>query len=111
MVVPQGTASADARHNTVEVTFAEWDPCTGEEVQITATNHYPVFGKGDLTHSSRGSGVGLTSGTEYQYVRRGCETNMHGFFEVIYLISKGPRSDLTLHDDMGDTEDPVIVCS
>lgn len=109
VVAPQKAASAD--HRTAEVTFTEWNPCTGEEVQITTTLHFLVFSKGDLTHNSDGSGVGLTSGTAYQYIRRGFETNMHGFFEVIHLISAGPASDLTLHDDLGDSEDPVIVCS
>jgi hypothetical protein len=92
-------------------TFTMFNPCTGEDVQVTTTNHFLVFQHGDLTHSSEGTGIGLTSGTEYRYVRRGFETNMQGFFEVIHLISVGPASDLTLTDDLGDAEDPVISCS
>jgi hypothetical protein len=102
---------ASARHETVPVTFPVFNPCTGEQVQVTTTNHYLVFQHGDLTHSSNGKGVGLTSGNEYVYVRRGYETGVHGFFEVIHLISLGSGSDMTLTDDMGDVEDPVITCS
>ena len=104
-------ASASARHETALGTFSMFNPCTGEQVQVTGTFHYLVFQHGDLTHTSGGKGVGLTSGNEYVYVRRGFETNVHGFSEVIHLISVGPGSDMTLTDDLGDAEDPVITCS
>lgn len=87
-----------------------WNPCIGEEVQVTATFHYLVFWHGDLTHSSGGTGVGVTSGKAYRYVRSGFETGAQ-FSEVIHLISVGPASDLTLSDQLGDAEDPVIRCS
>ena len=87
------------------------NPCTGEQVQVTTTSHYLVFQHGDITHSSSSTGIGLTSGNEYIYVRRGFETNVQGFFEVIHLISVGPASDLTLSDDLGDADDPVISCT
>lgn len=109
LLMPAAVASAG--HETVPVTFPVFNPCTGEQVQVTATFHYLVFRQGDLTHSSSGMGVGLTSGNEYVYVRRGYETGVHGFFEVIHLISVGTGSDMTLTDDMGDVEDPVITCS
>ena len=105
------SASADARHVTAPGTYSMSNPCTGEQVQVTATFHYLVFGRGDLTHSSGGTGVGLTSGNAYRYTRSGFETNTQGFFEVIHLISVGPGSDLTLSDQLGDDEDPVIGCS
>lgn len=111
LVVFPASAYADARHSTSPGTFTMSNPCTGEEVQVTATFHYLVFGHGDLTHSSGGTGVGLTSGTAYRYVRSGFETNVQGFFEVVHLISVGPASDLTLSDQLGDAEDPVIGCS
>lgn len=111
LVVFPASAYADARHGTSPGTFTMSNPCTGEEVQVTATFHYLVFGHGDLTHSSGGTGVGLTSGTAYRYVRSGFETNVQGFFEVVHLISVGPASDLTWSDQLGDAEDPVIGCS
>jgi len=110
LAVP-ASAYASADPGTAPGTFTMFNPCTGEDVQVTTTNHYLVFQQGDLTHSSEGTGIGLTSGTEYKYVRRGVETNVQGFFEVIRLISVGPASDLTLTDDLGDAEDPVISCS
>ncbi len=109
LVVP-GSVSASARHSSEPGTHTMSNPCTGEDVQITSTNHYLVFKHGDLTHSS-GTGVGLTSGTKYRYVRRGFETNVQGFSEVIHLISVGSGSDLTLSDDLGDAVDPEITCS
>ena len=110
LMVP-AAVSASADHRTSAATYAVFNPCTGEQVQLTTTNHYLVFQHGDLTHNSSGHGVGLTSGNKYVYVRRGFETNMHGFFEVIHLISAGPGSNMTLTDDLGDAEDPVITCS
>ena len=110
LVVP-ASAHASARHDTALGTFTMFNPCTGEDVQVTTTNHYLVFQHGDLTHSSGGTGIGLTSGNEYRYVRRGFETNVQGFYEVVGLVSVGPGSDLTLSDDLGDAEDPVITCS
>jgi hypothetical protein len=102
---------ASAGHETAAGTFSMFNPCTDEQVQVTTTNHYLVFQHGDLTHSSSGKGVGLRSDNEYVYVRRGFETGVQGFFEVIHLISVGPGSDMTLTDDLGDGEDPVITCS
>jgi hypothetical protein len=104
-------ASASADPGTAPGTFTMFNPCTGEDVQVTTTNHYLVFRHGDITHSSEGTGIGLTSGTKYRYVRRGFETNVQGFFEVVHVISVGPASDLTLTDDLGDAEDPDISCS
>jgi hypothetical protein len=109
LVVP-ASAYASTRHDTSPGTFTMYNPCTGEEVQVTTTNHYLVFRHGDLTHSSGGTGIGLISGTEYRYVRSGFETNDR-FFEVVHLISVGPASDLTLSDQLADAEDPVISCS
>ncbi len=111
LVAFPASAHADARHSTSPGTFTMSNPCTGEEVQVTGTFHYLVFGQGDLTHTSGGTGVGLTSGTAYRYVRNGFETNVQGFYEVVHLISQGPGRDLTLRDNLGDAEDPVINCS
>jgi len=105
------SANADARHGTSLGSYSMWNPCTSEDVQVTATFHYLVFVHGDLTHSSGGTGIGLTSGTAYRYLRSGFETNAPGFYEVIHLIAMGPASDLTLSDQLGDDEAPVIVCS
>ena len=106
-----GSVSAAARHDTSEGEFVQFNPCTNEEVLVTATFHYLVFQHGDLTHSSRGDGIGLTTGMAYVYVRQGFETNTHGFFEVVRLISVGPASDMTLTDNLSDSEDPLITCS
>jgi hypothetical protein len=90
--------------------FTMFNPCTNEDVLITGTFHYLVYRQGDRTHTSGGTGVGLTSGTEYVYVRQGTEVSGE-FSETIRLISLGSGSDLSFTDDLADTEDPVYVCS
>jgi hypothetical protein len=112
VLVAPASAYAAARHVTAEADFVMFNPCTNEQVRVTGTNHYLVFGPGDLTHTSNGSGIGLTSGNEYVYVRQGFETTVHGTSEVIRLISVGSASDMTLSDELFDPEiGPTITCS
>lgn len=91
--------------------FELFNPCTGEAVAVAGTFHYLLYRDGDLTHTSSGRGIGVESGHEYVYLRRGVETSTAGFFEVVHLLAVGDGTDLTTHDDLGDAEEPIITCT
>jgi hypothetical protein len=90
--------------------FTMFNPCTGEDVQITGTFHYRSDKHGDYSHTSDASGVGLTTGQQYRFVFRFVETS-DAYFEVVRLIALGPASDLSYTDDVGDAIEPAPSCS
>jgi hypothetical protein len=111
LLIP-GSALAAAQHGSFTGTFTMFNPCTDEDVLITTTFHQLDFQHGDLSHTSRGTGVGAESGAEYVYVGRFVETNMQGFFDIERLISVGPGSDMLKTDYLHDPEvGPTITCS
>ena len=99
---------ADARSTTSPGNLTIFNPCTGEDVDVSAVFHY-IVNRVDRSHTQRGTGVGVTSGDEYVFVFRFVETS-RDYFEVTRLIGKGDVPDAVWYDDLADGVPAEPIC-
>jgi hypothetical protein len=111
LLVPTAAYAQGADVLRLDQTYAFFNPCTHEDVQVTLTRVYLSNHAGDQTHTARGTGVGLTTGTAYVFTQQVFDTRGRGGYEIIHLLAPGPVPDLGIRDDPFDVVDPVVTCT
>jgi hypothetical protein len=111
LVFPNAASAQSANVSRVGQTYTIFDPCTNEDVLITTTRVYVSYHGGDQTHTAAGTGVGVTTGTEYVFIEEAFDIQGLGGLIVTRLVAPGPEPDLTITDDPFDVVDPVVTCT
>jgi hypothetical protein len=111
LVFPNAASAQSANVSRVGQTYTIFDPCTNEDVLVTTTRVSVSYHGGDQTHTAAGTGVGVTTGTEYVFIEEAFDIQGLGGLIITRLVAPGPEPDLTITDDPFDVVDPVVTCT